>query len=197
VNSLSVGAGPVGFSASIGAKGRIRIRRGPSRIDKLRRGVWTAAWLLLYRPSPVLFHAWRCGLLRLFGAKVGRGARPYPSARIWAPWNLTMGDFSCLASEVDCYNVASVIVGEKAIVSQKTYICTASHDYQSRTFDLVEGAVVIGAHAWVAAGAFIGPGVRIGDGAVLGARSVALDDIGEWIVAAGHPARPLKKRPRP
>jgi putative colanic acid biosynthesis acetyltransferase WcaF len=107
-----------------------------------------------------------------------------------------MGDYSCLASEVDCYNVATVTVGQSAIVSQKTYICTASHDHQARTFDLLAGPVVIGAHAWVAADAFIGPGVQIGEGAVLGARSVALEDIEEWVVAAGHPARPLKKRSR-
>lgn len=58
--------------------------------NKFMRAVWGLVWLGLYRPSPVPLHAWRRFLLRLFGAKIGAGAHPYPSSRIWAPWNLVM-----------------------------------------------------------------------------------------------------------
>ena len=53
--------------------------------NQLGRALWGIAWLLLYRPSPRPLHGWRRLLLRCFGARVGRGAHPYPSARIWAP----------------------------------------------------------------------------------------------------------------
>ena len=105
-----------------------------------------------------------------------------------------MRDFSCVGDEVDCYNVAAIELGEKAIVSQKSFLCTASHDYQSPSFDLVVGPIIIGSSAWVAADAFVGPGVRIGEGTVLGARSVAVHDIDDWIVAVGNPARPVGRR---
>ena len=105
-----------------------------------------------------------------------------------------MRDFSCVADEVDCYNVAAIELGERAIVSQKSFLCTASHDYQSTSFELLVGPIIVGARAWVAADAFVGPGVRIGEGAVLGARSVAVDDIDDWIVAVGNPARPVGRR---
>mgnify|MGYP003600518148 CR=1 FL=1 len=55
-----------------------------SLANKLARSVWQVVWLLLYRPTPRLFHPWRCLLLRLFGAKLGRTVHPYPSARIWS-----------------------------------------------------------------------------------------------------------------
>src|SRR5438045_3024355 len=73
--------------------------------NKLGRVVWGVVRALLYRPSPRPFHAWRRLLLRVFGAKIGRGARPYSTAVVWAPWNLEMGDNSCLGDYVDCYSV--------------------------------------------------------------------------------------------
>ena len=77
--------------------------------NKLARTLWQVVWLLFYRPTPRLFHPWRCFLLRLFGAKLGKAVHPYPSARIWAPWNLEMGDHACLSEYVDCYCVAKLV----------------------------------------------------------------------------------------
>jgi putative colanic acid biosynthesis acetyltransferase WcaF len=65
--------------------------RPPRRSSLARRVAWNLVWVLLYRPSPTPLHGWRRMLLRLFGAEIGAGAHPYPSARIWAPWNLEMG----------------------------------------------------------------------------------------------------------
>ena len=48
----------------------------PSLGDKLRRALWNAAWLFLYRPSPIPLHGWRRVLLRAFGATIGPQARP-------------------------------------------------------------------------------------------------------------------------
>src|SRR6185312_11674139 len=71
---------------------------------------------------------------RLFGANVHPTAHPYPKCRIWAPWNLTMAAHSCLANNVDCYNVAPVMLEEYAIVSQYSYLCSASHDFNDAAF---------------------------------------------------------------
>ena len=97
--------------------------------NKLGRLAWRWVWLLLYRPSPIFLHTWRRMLLRLFGAKIGKPAYLYPSACIWAPWNLEMGDHSTLAHKVDCYSVDKVRIGSFTTVSQYSYLCTATHDY--------------------------------------------------------------------
>lgn len=162
--------------------------------NRLGRMAWGLTYALLYRPSPVLFHGWRRFLLRCFGASIGPGAHPYPTARVWAPWNLTMERDSCLGHRVDCYAVAPVLIGERAVVSQDTHLCTASHDYQDPAFPLTSAAIVIGPAAWIAAGAFVGPGVIVGDGAVVGARSVVFKDVPSWTVVAGNPARTIKPR---
>lgn len=162
--------------------------------NKLARVLWQTVWLLLFRPSPAPFHAWRCFLLRLFGAKIGRGAHPYPSARIWAPWNLVMDDHSCLSHQVDCYCVDRIKLGAYATVSQYSFLCTASHDYSDPAMPLVTAPISICERAWVTADVFVAPGVTIGEGAVITARSSVFSDIEPWIVASGNPAKSVKKR---
>lgn len=139
-------------------------------------------------------HAWRRFLLRLFGAKIGQKAHPYPSSRIWAPWNLEMGDSSCLADAVNCYCVAKVSIGANTTVSQYSYLCTASHDYTDPEMPLVVAPITIGEKAWITADVFVGPGVTIGDGAVVTARSSVFSDIEPWVVARGNPAVVFKPR---
>lgn len=162
--------------------------------NQLARVAWAGVWLVLYRPSPKPIHGWRRFLLRLFGAKVGRAAHPYPRAWVWAPWNLEMGDHSCLADGVDCYCVAPIRLGRSALVSQRAFLCAATHDYTDPEFPLVPKPIAIGDGAWVAAEAFVGPGVTVGAGAVVGARACVTKDVEPWAVVAGNPARAIKRR---
>jgi putative colanic acid biosynthesis acetyltransferase WcaF len=165
-----------------------------STANKLARVAWGVAWALLYRPTPKLFHAWRRMVLRCFGARLARGVVVHPSARIWAPWNLRMGEFSCLGPWVDCYCVAPVRIGAHATVSQYSFLCTASHDMERADMPLITAPIEIGDGAWVAADVFVGPGVKVGEGAVLGARSTVFKDVAPWTVVAGNPARVLRRR---
>ena len=57
-------------------------------------------------------------ILRVFGSKVGRGAKIYSSVKVFLPSNLTVGNHAIIGWGVDCYNVAPVTVGSHAIVSQ-------------------------------------------------------------------------------
>ena len=169
-------------------------RRELTAGNRLLRAAWNLAWLLLYRPSPRPFHAWRCLLLKAFGAKLGRAVHPYPSARIWAPWNLEMGDGACLSEHVDCYSVDTIRIGAHSTVSQYSFLCTASHDYRASDFPLVTAPITIGERAWVAADVFVAPGVTIGDGAVVAARSSVFSNLPAWTIARGNPAIPTRLR---
>jgi len=162
--------------------------------NKLARACWNVAWLLLYRPSPKFFAPWRRTLLRVFGARIGIGAQPASRCRIWAPWNLNMGEHSCLADDVDCYNVAPVKLGVHVTVSQYAFLCTASHDYEDPDFPLITTPIEICDYAWVGARAFVGPGVRIGEGGVVGATASVYRDVPVWTVVGGNPAKEIKKR---
>lgn len=165
-----------------------------SLANRVGRTVWHLVWLLLFRPTPRLFHPWRCLLLRMFGAKLGRAVHPYPSARIWAPWNLEMGDHACLSEEVDCYCVDKIRIGAHSTVSQYSFLCSASHDYNQEAMPLVAAPITIGERVWIAADVFVGPGVTIGDGTVVAARSSVFSDLPSWMVARGNPAVVVKPR---
>lgn len=132
--------------------------------------------------------------MRSFGAKVGKAAHVYPSTKIWAPWNLELGDHSCLSQYVDCYCVDKVRIGSHATVSQYSYLCTATHDIKDPAMRVVTAPIIIGEGAWVAADVFVAPGITIGDGAVVAARAVVVKDVAPWDVVAGNPAHVIKKR---
>ena len=152
-------------------------------------------WLLLFRPSPVVLHGWRRTLLRLFGARIAKGARIYPTVKIYAPWNLEMGPVSCLAQGVDCYNVAPISLGPHALASQRAFLCTASHDIDDPVaMPLIGGPIILDAYSWATSEVFIAPGVRLHEGAVALARSVVTKDVSAWTVVAGNPAKFVRLR---
>jgi putative colanic acid biosynthesis acetyltransferase WcaF len=101
---------------------------------------------------------------------------------------------SSLASGVDCYSVGRVVLGEDCIVSQRAYLCGASHDIHDPAFTLLLGDIHVGDGAWVATEAFVGPGVTVGRRAVVGARAVATRDVEPGAIVAGNPARKIGER---
>ena len=164
--------------------------------NRLGRLAWGITSVALFRLSPRPLHGWRAFLLRCFGAKVGAGVHVYPGAKIWAPWNLELADECAIANGVTLYSQGKITVGYRAVVSQGAHLVTGTHDYNTPGFILITKPIHIGAHAWVAAEAFIHPGVTIGAGCVVGARSVVTRDMPDWMVCAGHPCIPLKPRIR-
>ena len=171
-----------------------RYRNIHSLGNRLMRGLWGLVWCLLFRTSPKLCHTWRLWLLRLFGAKIGKGCHVYSSCRIWAPWNLTMGDHSCLSFGVDCYCVDKVTIGSNVTVSQYSRLCTASHDYTYPDMRLIHAPITVRNQAWICADVFVGMGVTIGQGAVAAARAMVTKDVDPWAVVAGNPAKQVKQR---
>lgn len=133
-------------------------------------------------------------ILRLFGAKIPLSSLVYPSCDIWGPWNLVVGKNSCIGPNTRIYNRGKIIIGDNAVVSQGTYLCTASHDIADPKHSVVIKPIMIENRAWVAADAFVCMGITIGEGAVVGARAAVFKDVEPWTVVGGNPAKVIKKR---
>lgn len=167
--------------------------------DRGRPGWFTVLWWLvqetLFRWTPHPFDEMRAVLLRLFGAQVGKGVKIRPTARFYYPWHLQIGDRAWIGDEVNCYSLGRIAIGNQTVISQRTCLCTGSHDTADPHFGLIVRPIYIQSGVWVAAECFVGPGVTIGEGTVVGARSTVFRDLPAWMICFGTPCIPVKPRP--
>jgi len=148
----------------------------------------------IFKFSPRIFFSWRVFILRLFGAKIGHSVHIYPSAVIYMPWNLSMGNYSAIGEDALIYNLGRISLGNNVTVSHRAHLCAGTHDYTDTSLPLLKLPITLEDNVWVCAEAFIGPNVVIGEGAVVGASAVVTKDVDSWVVVAGNPAVFIKKR---
>ncbi len=169
-----------------------------SDFDRGRSG-WVILlwWLVQATIFPLTLHSMsglRAKVLRLFGANIGRNVIIRPTARFTYPWKVEIGDYSWIGDDVVLYSLDRIHIGSHAVISQKSYLCTGSHDFQTRSFDLKTGTIHIGNGVWVAADCFVGPGVVIGANSIVGTRSTVLKSLASEQVCWGNPCKAQRER---
>lgn len=146
------------------------------------------------------------------GVRVGRGTSTYGGTMfdIGPEGTLTMGRF-CMTNGTRFVCDREITIGDYTLLGWNTVIM----DSRRAPFDPVarraalEGPapttprrwvaevearpVRIGSAVWIPFDCVIMPGVTIGDGVIVGGRSVVVDDIEPWVVAAGNPARVVRR----
>ena len=95
------------------------------------------------------------------------------------------------------YCMDRIHIGSFAVVSQGTYLCAGSHDFNSRNMQLTTAPITIGKYTWLCAQTFVCPGVDIAEGTVIAARGVVSKSVPTgWGVWAGVPAKRVGDRAR-
>ncbi len=155
------------------------------------------ASLIIFQLCPLKLSAFKCWLLRRFGARIGIGVVIKPKVKITFPWKLVLGDNVWLGEECWLLNLAPISIADNVCISQRAFLCCGSHDYRSPSFDLVVKPILIEAGAWIASAAFVGPGVTVGSHAILSAGSVATQNLDAYGIYRGNPARLVKNRSLP
>ncbi len=168
-----------------------------SRGEVLLRWFWAFVQATAFRWSPRPLHGFRAWLLRRFGADIEGPVVIFPTAQITYPWRLSLAPRSMVGPHVKLYNLARVRLEYGANISQFSYLCAGTHDFNQWSMPLVTAPIVIGRNAWLGADVFVGPGVTVGELAVVGARSVVVKDLPARMVCAGAPCRPLRERTSP
>jgi len=156
--------------------------------------LWWLVQAIAFPLTPQPFSFLRCALLRLFGADIGKGVLIRPTARFTYPWKVKIGDYSWIGDDVVFYSLDHIYIGEHCVISQKTYLCTGSHDIIDPAFGLKTAVITINNGCWIAADCFICPGVEIGANAVIGVRSSVFSNIPAAQVCWGNPCRPQYSR---
>jgi putative colanic acid biosynthesis acetyltransferase WcaF len=165
-----------------------RVARKYSRREQARRLLWSIGSLLVRLSVRPMF-GWRRGVLRMFGAKVGRAVHIYPSTRICMPWNVEIGDWAAIGEDAYIYSLGKVVIGRGVAIGYRAHICAGTHDFSDPSLPLLKPPVTIEPDVWVGTDAFIGPGVCVGRGALVGARAVVTKDVPPLHIVAGNPAR--------
>ncbi|RQR24896.1 colanic acid biosynthesis acetyltransferase WcaF [Burkholderia sp. Bp9143] len=156
--------------------------------------LWWICQSILFRASPQFMYGWRRFLLRLFGARVGKGVLIRPTSVVTYPWKVTLGDHSWIGDDAVLYSLGPIEVGAHAVVSQRSYLCAGDHDPTRVDFAIRGRPIRIEEQAWVASDVFVAPGVTVGRGAVVGARSSVFSDMEEGMICVGTPCRPVRRR---
>ncbi len=163
--------------------------------QRLARQCWDITWMLLFRTTPRPLHAWRRALLRAFGARIGEHVHVHPSVKVWAPWNLRIDSFVGIGEGAVLYSMDHIHIESYAVVSQGSYLCAGTHDFNSPNMQLTTAPIIIKRHVWLCAQSFVCPGVVIAEGSVVAARGLVSRSLTEgWGVWAGVPVRRVSER---
>jgi len=136
----------------------------------------------------------KVGILNAFGASVHPTVYIKPRVNIHLPWRLTVGAHSMIGEEVFILNFEKVTIGTQVCLSQRSFICTGSHDYKDPLFSYRNAPIKIGDGAWIGANCFIAPGVRVGSESVITAGSILSKDSPDGMICTGNPCLPTRAR---
>ena len=160
-------------------------------------------WLMLSRLGEKVCREIHEGAREAWQSKVRRQLRAcgrnvtfnYPVV-IHGPNCVELGDEVHLAEFVHIWGQGGVKIGDQVMVGAHSAITSITHDYNvdPMYYYNVLRPVVIGNNVWIGTHAIIMPGVSIGDGAVVGAGAVVTHDVAARAVAAGVPARVIRRR---
>lgn len=133
-------------------------------------------------------------VLRLFGAKIGKGVILKPSINVKSPWLLEIGDNTWIGEHVWLDTFFPIKIGSNVCISQGAYLCTGNHDWTDPAFGLKEWQIVVEDGAWIGARATVLPGAMIASHAVIAGGAVIARSTEPYTVYAGNPAVEVRKR---
>lgn len=155
--------------------------------------------ILFALPRYSFFNFLKALLLRMMGAKIGKGVVFYPGLWITPGRNLKIGDNVDLAKDVIITSTGGVEIGDRTLIGYRTQILSVNHTippigekFPISGDDLKK--IQIENDVWIGANCIITAGVKIGQGAVIAAGSVVTKDVVENSIVGGVPARIIRMR---
>jgi putative colanic acid biosynthesis acetyltransferase WcaF len=133
-------------------------------------------------------------LLKIFGAKIGKGVVIKPSVNIKYPWRLTIGDYSWIGENVWIDNLADVEIGANCCISQGAMLLCGNHNYKKSSFDLITGKITLEEGVWIGAESIVSGNIICRSHSVLSVNSVASKDLESYAIYRGNPAERIKTR---
>lgn len=154
-----------------------------------KRSLWFIVNLLFFKTGLHYGSSVKRMMLRIFGARIGKGVVIKPSVNIKYPWNLVVGNHVWIGEQVWIDNLAMVTIGDNVCLSQGALLLCGNHNFSKPSFDLMVGAIILEEGCWIGARSLVGPGVTVHSHAVLAAGSTATAEMEAFKVYRGNPAK--------
>ncbi len=133
-------------------------------------------------------------VMRISGAKIGKGTSIHMACRFFSLRNLTIGDDSIIGYGCFLDGRDKLVIGSHVDIASEVMIYNSEHDISSEDFRAVSGPVEIGDYVFVGPRAIILPNVKIGRGAVIAAGAVVTKDVPDLAIVGGVPAKVIGER---
>lgn len=160
----------------------------------LKRLLWYFINILFFQNPFFPFVSIKRTILRLFGARIGKGVIVKPNVNIKYPWFLEIGDYSWIGEGVWIDNLTQVSIGANCCVSQGALLLSGNHNYKKESFDLILKSIVLEEGVWIGANSVVTQGVRCKSHSLLVVGSVASANLESYTIYRGNPAKAVKER---
>lgn len=169
-----------------------RNKRTTDSANKWKFHLWKFVDAYFFKTSLNCLSCWRIFLLKLFGAKIGKGCYISPRVTITRPWEFEMGNISSI--DDCCYIIPPVKIGDYVSIGNNTHIIAGGHDLWSRGFEVELSTIKIGNGAFIGADVFISQGCEIGQMTIIGAKTHIISNIPENTIVVSRPSKYIKCR---
>jgi maltose O-acetyltransferase len=130
----------------------------------------------------------------VMGFRIGPSTSILTDFKVSGRGNLIIGRNTVVNNSCRFDNRFPIVLGDNVSVTYGTMILTKGHDIDASDFRTKGAPVEIGDYVWICARATILPGVKLGKGCVVLTGAVVTEDVPEYHVVGGNPARFVRKR---
>lgn len=160
----------------------------------IKIGIWQLFSALFLINHLSVISSLKVAVLRLFGAKIGKGVVIKQGVRIKYPWLLEIGDHVWIGECCWIENHARVKIGNHVCLSQGAMLLCGNHNFKKSAFDLMVGEITLEEGVWIGARAMVCPGITCKSHSVLSVESVASTDLEPFSINRGNPAIKIRER---
>ena len=162
--------------------------------SKLKILTWLIINSVIFKTSWIPIISIKIFILKIFGAKVGKGLVIKPSVNIKFPWKLVIGNDVWIGENVWIDNLDQVTIGNDVCISQGALLLTGNHDYTISSFDYRNAPIVLEEGVWIGAKSVVCPGVVCKSHSILAVGSIATKTLEPYAIYQGNPAQEVRKR---
>ena len=111
---------------------------------------------------------------------------------------ISLGDYSGIGKRASLQG--TIIIGDHVMMGPECIIYTRNHRFDDLSVPMreqgfqAEKPVIIGDDVWIGGRVTILPGVRIGNHSIIGAGAVVANDVPDYAIVGGVPAKVIKYR---